>query len=201
MDAPSTSPERHERGIHALRPGAGGARVTKVVIVVVRRSLARRQVVTDFHSGRLAGKFVPFAGLTCWIRWLIRAMRLIGGTPVHQINHEARIHHAKRTGSLIDVPRRGLAMVVVLGEDEVTPDSWPSHLKIGCGGGEPAAPQPQRPRSRRGPRSAPRPAIGAATPQPARPAIGLATLRSARPAAQRSEPSSLMSRFLARPPR
>jgi hypothetical protein len=30
MDAPSTSLERHERGIHALRSGAGGARATKV---------------------------------------------------------------------------------------------------------------------------------------------------------------------------
>ena len=66
--APDSAPRiRHERGIHALRLGAGGARVTEVVIVVVRRSLARRQAVTDSRSGRLTGKFVPFAGLTRWI--------------------------------------------------------------------------------------------------------------------------------------
>src|SRR6185437_11682244 len=28
--------------------------------------------------------------------WWIRAMRLIGGTGMHRINHEASIHHAKR---------------------------------------------------------------------------------------------------------
>src|SRR5215469_848430 len=46
MDATSTSLERRERGIHALRSGAGGARVTKARFLLALRPVAGRERTT-----------------------------------------------------------------------------------------------------------------------------------------------------------
>jgi len=42
--------------------------------------------------------FVSFTGYVRWVSWLFRAWRLIGGTPVHRNNRQARIHHDKGSG-------------------------------------------------------------------------------------------------------
>ena len=39
--------------------------------------------------------------------WLIRVMRLIGGTPVHRIDHVAPIHHDKRSNPPSDPSGQG----------------------------------------------------------------------------------------------
>ena len=52
--------------------------------------------------------------------WLIRVMRLIGGTPVHRINHVAPIHHDKRSNPPSDPPGKGLAIAVMLGRQDYT---------------------------------------------------------------------------------
>ena len=52
----------------------------------------------------LLEKFAPFVGLA---RWLIRAMRWIGGSGIHRIDHVAWIDHDNRAGSPLKLPRRG----------------------------------------------------------------------------------------------
>jgi hypothetical protein len=48
------------------------------------------QAAGDGHQAAQAVRFIPFGRMLLW--W-IRVLRLIGGTGMHPINHEARINH------------------------------------------------------------------------------------------------------------
>ena len=56
----------------------------------------RTPLETPPAPDRTHAPFVPFNPMCRKLWWWIRAMRLIQGTGMHQINHEAPIHHAKR---------------------------------------------------------------------------------------------------------
>jgi hypothetical protein len=70
MDAASTSLEQHERGIHALRSGAGGARVTKVRSRAAERFRSRagqpRAEQEAEYARLLEGGFHDREGISVW---------------------------------------------------------------------------------------------------------------------------------------
>ena len=64
---------------------------------VLRATFRELAALLITRPGRIPCPSNPlFEGNVCRLAWWIRAMRLIGGTGMHRINHEASIHHAKR---------------------------------------------------------------------------------------------------------
>src|SRR4029077_9389708 len=101
-----------------------------------RRRLERRSGSSKHRRRRTAGKIVPLSGYLVRFTWLIRAMRLIRGIPVPQINHEARINHDRRRDPPPDESGRGARESHENGEGEVTPVICPTrwmNRSPGCG--------------------------------------------------------------------